>query len=243
MSDAVAMRTLILFAFLVVAAARAGIPAGGMDLVADHWLDESEESRPRFHHEGAFGEGPLRLSLYGVSIGGIGNNTATASTNAGIFATERHLAGRFYSGGSFGQGSSSTVKWSHGEIHGGALLTDQFAVRLGYNSDQYDYPGNGTAAKNVIQDALKGPELGADVFGSPAYGWYVQISGDLLPLKQNLTDGTVNGTNGFTVRGSFLVGTSIFYNLDLSLLAVAVPRLGDNGSNVFHVGLGASLTF
>jgi len=239
------MRTLAvgLLALLAACAAHAGIPAGGMDLVADHWLSDYADDHPTYHSYNRFGEGPLRLSLYAVSIGGIGLNTGHASTMAGVFATERHLVGRFYAGGSFGQGSSSSVKWSHGEVHAGMLLTDQLAVRVGYDADQFDYPGNQTDDKNVAQDLLRGATVGVDVFGSPVHGWFVQASGDLLPLKQNLTDGTVKNGNEFTVRGSFLVGTSINYLTDISLLAVAMPKLGDTGALAGNFGLGLSLTF
>ena len=239
------MRTLpvLALALLCATACRAGIPAGGMDLVADHWLSDYADQHPEQHHYGPFGEGPLRLSLYGVSIGGIGLNAGNASATGGVFATERHLAGRFYTGGSFGQATSSTVHWSHGEVHGGVLLSEQMAFRIGYNQDQYDYPANQTDDGNVAQNLMRGLMAGFDVFGSPRPGWFLQFSGDLLPLKTTLTDGTTKSDPSFTVRGSLLVGTSISYNLDVSVLVIAVPRLGDTGSDAGHFGLGASLQF
>lgn len=237
------MRTLPLLLFaLVVATARAGIPAGGLDLVADHWLTEYEPRHRTQHHFAAFGEGPLRLSVYGVSIGGIDNNTGSASTMAGVFASERHLSGRWFAGGSFGQGSSSSLAWSHGEVHLGALVSEQMALRLGYNNDQYDYPENLTDDANVAQNRMRGACAGVDLFGSPKPGWFVQLSGDLLPLRTERSDGATQDPR-FTVRGSFIIGTSLFYNLDVSLIAVAVPRLGDSGSNAGHLGAGLSLTF
>lgn len=71
----------------------------------------------------------------------------------------------------------------------------------------------------------------------------MQFSGDVLPLRTELTDGSVKDSPRFTVRGALVIGTSLFYNLDISLLAVAVPRLGDSGSNAGHLGGGLSLTF
>lgn len=241
--DMGSMRSLPVLLFALMAAvARAGIPAGGMDLIADHWLTEYEPAHATEHRPGSFGEGPLRLSIFGVSIGGIANNTGNASTMAGIFASERHLAGRWYAGGSFGQGTSSSLKWSHGEVHVGALLSEQMALRVGYNNDQYDYPGNLTDDANVAQNLMRGACVGVDLFGSPKPGWFVQLSGDVLPLRTERTDGAMQDPR-FTVRGSFMIGTSLFYNLDLSLVGIAVPRLGDSGSNAGHLGGGVSLTF
>lgn len=238
------MRTLtVLVALALAAVAHAGIPAGGMDLVADHWLTEYEPRHRTQHHFGAFGEGPLRLSVYGVSIGGIDNNTGNASTFGTVFATERHLSGRWYAGGSFGQGDGDDVEWSHGEVHVGALMSEQMGLRIGYNNDQYDYPNNQTDDGNVSQNRMRGVSAGIDLFGSPKPGWFVQLSGDLLPLRTTLTDGSVKDSPSFTVRGAFVIGTSLFYNVDISLLAVAVPRLGDSGSNAGHLGGGLSLTF
>lgn len=239
--DSMRPLAVLLFALLATVT-RAGIPAGGMDLIADHWLAEYEPRHRTQHRFGAFGEGPLRMSVYGVSIGGISNNTANASTMAGVFASERHLSGRWFAGGSFGQGSSDTVEWSHGEIHVGALVSEQMALRLGYNNDQYDYPNNQVDDANVAQNRMRGVCAGVDLFGSPKPGWFVQLSGDLLPLRTVRTDGATQDP-AFTVRGSFVIGTSLFYNVDLSLIAVFVPRLGDNGSNAGHVGGGVSLTF
>lgn len=240
----VTMRTLPALVLLLLAGlAHAGIPAGGLDLVADHWLDEYEPGHKTQHEYNAFGEGPLRLSLYGVSIGGIGNATGNASTMGVVFASERHLAGRLYAGGSFGQGESDSVKWSHGEVHFGALMSAQMGLRVGYNNDQYDYPGNQVDDGNVSQNRLRGVSGGIDLFGSPKPGWFVQFSGDVLPLRTELTDGSVKDSPRFTVRGALVIGTSLFYNLDISLLAVAVPRLGDSGSNAGHLGGGLSLTF
>ena len=240
---AMRIRAVLAAVLLWAVPACAGIPAGGMDLIADHWLEEYEPVHRTQHEFTAFGEGPLRLSLYGVTMGGIKNNVETASTPAGIFASERHLSGRFFAGGSFGQGSSSSLTWSHGEVHGGALVSDQMALRVGYNNDQFDYLNNGTDDANVVQNRMRGVCIGADVFGSPRAGWFVQFSGDLLPLKTSLNDGSSRASPSFTVRGVLLLGTSLFYNVDISLMAMAIPRLGDSGANAGSAGLGASLTF
>jgi hypothetical protein len=239
--------TALLLAFALAGASHAGIPAGGMDLFADHWLTEADHRHHHGHgrpgYVGLFGDGPLRLTLYGLTIGNIDNNAASASTAAFIFATERNLVGPFFAGGSFGGGESDSLKWSHGEGHAGMLVSEQMAVRIGYNADTYDYLTNKTDDANVSRNLLRGVTLGADVFGSPAPNWFVQISGDVVPLTTELVDGTEDDTNGFTIRGSFLIGFSLWHNLDLSLVGVAVPRLGDSSSNAAHLGGGVSLTF
>jgi hypothetical protein len=234
----------VLLALLIASCARAGVPAGGMDIFADHWLDSVERhhrARPGYH--GAFGDGPFRISLYGLTIGGIGNNVENASANAIVFATERHLTGRYFAGGSFGTGDSDTLEYSHGEVHVGMFVNEQLALRAGFTNDTYDYITNDADDANVQQDILRGFTVGGDLFGSPRPGWFVQLSGDLVPLESRLVGGGTRDDLSFTVRGTFLIGFSVFGNLDVALMAMAVPRLGDDQSNAGHFGGGVSLTF
>lgn len=237
-------RALVFALLLAALPARAGVPAGGLDIFADHYQTELERAyRHRPGYRGAFGDGPYRLSLYGLSIGGIRNNTGTATTPAVVFASERHLTGKYMAGGSFGVGESDTLKWSHGEVHAGMLASEGMALRIGYTSDSYDYLSNKVDDPNVSRDVLRGVCVGADVFGSPAPGWFIQASGDLLPLKTELTDGSQKTDLGFTVRGALLFGFSLRQNFDVTLMGMAVPRLGDRKSNAGHFGGGLSLTF
>lgn len=234
----------VVLCLLIAASAHAGIPAGGMDILADHWLDMVErpyDRRPGYR--GAFGDGPLRVSIYGLSISGIENNVENASANAFVFATDRHLTGRYFAGGSFGSGESDTLEYSHGELHVGMIVNEQLALRIGYTNDTYDYLTNDADDGNVTEDELRGITVGADLFGSPRPGMFVQLSGDIIPLESTLVGGGTRDDVAFTVRGTFLIGFSVFGNLDVSLVGMAVPRLGDGQSNAGHLGGGVSLTF
>lgn len=237
------LRAVVLL-FLIAAHAHAGIPAGGMDLIADYWLDQSElprSSRPGYGH--ALGDGPLRVSLYGLAVGGIENNVESASAQALVIASERHLTGPFFAGGSFGAGKSDSLDYSHGEVHVGRIVSEQMAVRIGLVNDTYRYPTNDADDANVSEDRLRGLTAGADLFSSPRPGWFMQLSGDVLPLESALVGGGTRDDLSFTIRGAFLVGFSILPTVDVSFLAMAVPRLGDAQSNAGHFGGGVSLTF
>jgi hypothetical protein len=231
---------------LLVAPATAGIPAGGMDVFADYWIDEGVHGGGgRHHHHGApffLGGGPFRLSLSGLQIGNIANNTRTVGAPTFVVAMERLVQGPFLAGGSFGFGNSDDLRWTHGEAHVGMLMNDRVSVRIGLNSDRYEYLTNQTAATNVARNLLQGLELGADVFGSPRPGWFVQLSGELLPLDTIRTDGSRANATTITARGTAMLGFTIWPNFDFTVLVVAVPGLGDSKTTGAHLGASLSVT-
>lgn len=232
----------VLFA-VGVSIARASVPVGGMDLFADYWLTNPTEHNGYTRPDGPLGAGPFRLSVFAWTISNIQNNTGNAASSAYTLSIERLLHGPFLVGASIGTGQSSTLQYSHGEAHGGLLVNDMVVVRLGFNSDTYDYTSNKTVATNIARDLLQGLELGADLFGSPAQGWFLQLSADLIPLQSDFVGGGARGSKSYTVRGHALLGFTAGRNLDVTLTASAVNGLGDLQSIAAHLGAGVSLSF
>ena len=223
--------------------AQASVPAGGLDIFADHWFNNGGYIEDRYHQRGTgVFNGPVRISTYALTITGIDNNNTSPAATAFTVAGEAYLMGPFSIGGSFGVAGSDDLDWTHSALHGTMYVTPFLAIHLGAVNEGYDYPNNTAAATDLASNNISGFTAGTSLIGSPAPGFFFELGAWAVPVDGVQTNGVTRDSN-FSFRADGLFGLSVYGSFDLSVFARATSGLGDNDSTSIMAGVGGSYTF